>query len=739
MPFGSQSSRVHPTKEHLPANVISRNRSMRRAAAVTSRGGLLSKAGRARIQEHNSLMAKWRANFKDLFHFLLGLKTWTLLLVFFTTYTVSYLFFAIFWFIMYKVDDTCLANVDSFSNAFLFSLETQSTIGFGSKAVNGSCAIGVFVILIQNIVGSLVNAALLGLLFARISAPDRRVFSLRCSHTAVVCSRDGQKCLMVRVGDMRQQRSTIVNCSARLLLLSSHVTQEGEVIPFYQQELDLVPTSATPFLSVPAEITHIIDEDSPLHNLTQRHLRAKSAELVLIVSGEIVSLGSTMELRSSFLPDEIKFGYRFTAVPMRMPDGSCFTDWSLFDEIVKEEPRVRRKTLTTHPLPGVEEVMTSSDSQMLDGNGEDMTYTPVKVTSGSAIAVPRSGRSGGGSGDSKRRSVHFDDQDDEKHGSTVKSTLNAGHSKVIGRKATGGKGLLMATSPRRVGSGSSIRSGVAAAHQQRMQQRGSGIGIGDTGAESWGDDSDSQQQQRYESHVSSSSIGAKESLAQTQAQTGLGVDADLVDTWLDNDSTDGPLDVDDLEPNVLQPQRTVRQKRRKRSSKLRLRRGLKGSTSALGDGITVGFDPSPTSRSRSVSLDPPLLLEPNCDVPATSMEELQALDANDEFVVNPPDLSATSSSELCTPLATSKQGSPNASIRKPKARLVNGADDGVDLVDCVDSGVNGSAGDERDAKGVGGRLTSSPLSAPSSAPLGSVVVQVHDMSTSADTAKVSHA
>ena len=44
---------------------------------------------------------------------------------------------------------------------------------------------------------------------------------------------------MIRVGDMRLRRAPLVNCEVKLLLISDHITQEGEKIPFYTQRLEV--------------------------------------------------------------------------------------------------------------------------------------------------------------------------------------------------------------------------------------------------------------------------------------------------------------------------------------------------------------------------------------------------------------------------------------------------------------------------------------------------------------------
>jgi hypothetical protein len=59
------------------------------------------------------------------------------------------------------------------------------------------------------------------------------------STRAVVCHRDGQRCLLLRVADLRQKEAPLIACSAKLYLLHEHTTLEGEVLPYHCEPLAL--------------------------------------------------------------------------------------------------------------------------------------------------------------------------------------------------------------------------------------------------------------------------------------------------------------------------------------------------------------------------------------------------------------------------------------------------------------------------------------------------------------------
>ncbi|RXM96488.1 G protein-activated inward rectifier potassium channel 3 [Acipenser ruthenus] len=52
----------------------------------------------------------------------------------------------------------CVNNVNGFVSAFLFSIETETTIGYGYRVITDQCPEGTVLLLLQAILGSMVNA-----------------------------------------------------------------------------------------------------------------------------------------------------------------------------------------------------------------------------------------------------------------------------------------------------------------------------------------------------------------------------------------------------------------------------------------------------------------------------------------------------------------------------------------------------------------------------------------------------
>lgn len=208
----------------------------------------------------------------------------------------------------------CILHVQGFVGALLFSMETQTTIGYGWRCVTEECPVAVITVVIQSIVGCIIDSFMIGTIMAKMARPKKRNQTLMFSKNAVISLRDGKLCLMWRVGNLR--RSHIVEAHVRAQLIRSYVTAEGEFIPMEQMDLNVGYDEGTDrlFLVSPLVIVHEIDQDSPLYTFSRADLEADDFEIVVILEGMVEATAMTTQFRSSYLAREIFWGHRFEPV-----------------------------------------------------------------------------------------------------------------------------------------------------------------------------------------------------------------------------------------------------------------------------------------------------------------------------------------------------------------------------------------------------------------------------------------
>lgn len=134
---------------------------------------VIFKHGECNVVQGN--VAKRRRRYmQDLFTTLVDAQwRWTLM-VFSMSFLVSWTSFAlIWWLISYTHGDLealdgllvidnnnstepmkpCITNINGFMSCFLFSVETQHTIGYGNRYINEECPAAIFMMCLQSIAG----------------------------------------------------------------------------------------------------------------------------------------------------------------------------------------------------------------------------------------------------------------------------------------------------------------------------------------------------------------------------------------------------------------------------------------------------------------------------------------------------------------------------------------------------------------------------------------------------------
>ncbi len=166
-------------------------------------------------------------------------------------------------------------------------------------------------------VGSVLQALLIGLVIAKLLRPKKRRQEVLFSQNAVICKQDGVLCLQFRVADVGNAH--LVETHIRLYLIKRHVTEEGEIQPIRTLDMNVGFDYGTDriLLMWPMTITHVINEQSPLHGIVPQQLMEENSadfEILASLEGIVESTGMTTQARTSYLPTEILWGHRFVTI-----------------------------------------------------------------------------------------------------------------------------------------------------------------------------------------------------------------------------------------------------------------------------------------------------------------------------------------------------------------------------------------------------------------------------------------
>lgn len=362
------------SKRSRMKRILSTKHGSKKRRLVGKHGGLKVVASHV-PQKHGMYLS-------DLFTTMIDSKWRWICVVYSFMYCGSWLLFGFLWWLVTFIrgDNVCVDNVDSFASAFLFSLETQTTIGYGGRQITPKCPEAVILLNVQSLIGFIIGAFMLGLIFAKLSRPRNRAETILFSRNAVVAVRDGKMCLMFRVGDVR--KSQILEAHIRMHLFRKRKTREGIELPFYQQNLPvgtdwscedgLIEDSAI-FLILPLTMVHVIDENSPLYEMHPKDLLNCDFEIVVLLEGTVEATSMLVQAKTSYKADEILWGHEFvnTTDESRWRSGRYRVDFSVFDDTRSvPTPQVSAKDY----YEGKMFKMNSESSLLSAGTQEDIDY-----------------------------------------------------------------------------------------------------------------------------------------------------------------------------------------------------------------------------------------------------------------------------------------------------------------------------------------------------------------------------
>ncbi|CAG5958476.1 unnamed protein product [Menidia menidia] len=347
-----------------------------RSRVRSQRARFITKSGSCNVA-HKNIREQGRF-LQDVFTTMVDLKWQHSLLIFTSAFLCSWMLFAMAWWLLaFAHGDLeprdpegdpgpvpCVTAIHSFTSAFLFSIEVQVTIGFGGRMVTEECPLAIVVLIVQNILGLIINAVMLGCVFMKTAQANRRAETLIFSRNAVIAPRNGRPTFMFRVGDLR--KSMIISATIQLQVVRRTVTAEGEVVPVCQLDIQVENPlrSNGIFLVSPLIISHTMERSSPLYELSAQSLASEDLEVLVILEGVVETTGITMQARTSYTPEEILWGRRFVSI-ITEEDGRYCVDYSKFGNTVP----VRMSSLSAKELDQTRGVQEGGSEAQLQGWG----------------------------------------------------------------------------------------------------------------------------------------------------------------------------------------------------------------------------------------------------------------------------------------------------------------------------------------------------------------------------------
>lgn len=217
-----------------------------------------------------------------------------------------------------------ITPLDQFIEAFFFSAQTITTLGYGQVAPLNLAAN--LVAATESLLGLLLFALATGLMYGRFSKPFA---TIKYSSHGVIAPYQDINGFMFRVVNPKKNQLMEVEVTVTLSLKRV----DSELRDFHLLELE---RSKVVFFPTMWTIVHPINNSSPLKKLNQSDVLERDAEFIVMIKAFDESFSQTVYSKSSYKAHEIKWGQKFVYLTERHGNGVSI-DISRIDETFEIE------------------------------------------------------------------------------------------------------------------------------------------------------------------------------------------------------------------------------------------------------------------------------------------------------------------------------------------------------------------------------------------------------------------
>lgn len=215
-------------------------------------------------------------------------------------------------------------GLSDFLEAFFFSAQTITTLGYGRVAPMGELANTVAAI--ESMLGLLAFALATGMLYGRFSKPSAK---MKYSSCAVIAPYQDINGFMFRVVNPQQNQLLEVEVNVTV----SMKRKDSDLRDFHFLSLE---RSHIVFFPSIWTVVHPIDQSSPLFGLERDDLLDSDTEFIVMIKAFDESFSQTVYSRSSYKANELRWGEKFAYI-INHEGGGINVDVGRIDETISME------------------------------------------------------------------------------------------------------------------------------------------------------------------------------------------------------------------------------------------------------------------------------------------------------------------------------------------------------------------------------------------------------------------
>ncbi|WP_108868289.1 ion channel [Aquimarina aquimarini] len=215
-----------------------------------------------------------------------------------------------------------------FLNAFFFSAQTITTVGYGAMAPKG-LLFGI-ISSFEALIGLLSFSFITGLLYGRFSRPRANI---RFSSTMVLRAHNENDCIMFRL--MSRNANVMIRPHIEATLILSQKNEDKKYINnFYNLKLE---RNSITYLPTTWTIVHPINESSPLKDFDREELKKINGEVLILVSYYDESFAQEVHQVHSYVLKNLEHDQRFIPAFYYDDEGYTILDHDNLDKTYSDK------------------------------------------------------------------------------------------------------------------------------------------------------------------------------------------------------------------------------------------------------------------------------------------------------------------------------------------------------------------------------------------------------------------
>jgi len=211
------------------------------------------------------------------------------------------------------------SSLSQFWDAFFFSAQTLTTVGYGRIAPQGFASS--LLAAVESLSGLMGFAIVTGLMYSRFAKPHAH---LLFSEKILVSPYNGGTGLMFRMANARKNQLIDTEVQVSLSMSDADGKRQFHDLKLERKMIQFFPLSWT--------VVHPIEPGSPLFGMSAGDYEKQEGEVFIQVKAFDDSFAQTIFIRNSYTFDELVYGAKFAFIFGRNDKGSTYIDLNRLNE-----------------------------------------------------------------------------------------------------------------------------------------------------------------------------------------------------------------------------------------------------------------------------------------------------------------------------------------------------------------------------------------------------------------------